>query len=81
MFAGYFSLGFHSLKLGQGPQFDIPLKDLKQQLGLTSLEYLQRPWPDLTLIFDQFYICCHETLCRGVSDTKHWINVFTKSLI
>lgn len=76
MFAGCFSLGFHSVKLDHGPQFDIPLKDLKQkdlkqQLGPTSLECLQRPWPDLTLMFDQLYICCHETLCRGVSDTKH----------
>ena len=48
---------YDSLKLGHGPQFDMPLrhKDLEQKLGPASPEFLQRSWPDLTFFFFFFF--------------------------
>lgn len=80
MFACCFSLGFPKV----WPWTSVWLTSAPDrfQTAATSLESPQRPWPDLTLIFDQLCIRYHEILCRGVSDTRdYWISAFTKCLI
>lgn len=80
MFACCFSLGFPKV----WPWTSVWLTSAPDrfQTAAASLESPQRPWPDLTLIFDQSCIRYHELLCRGISDTRdYWISAFTKCLI